>query len=66
MIIKDAKGRKLIVINDKGQIAISRYVDMPEKCKRYITDVYCKITGENKRDIMRFLNYKEKHGIYCS
>ena len=66
MIIKDTKGRKLIVVNDKGQIAISRYIDMSKKYKECVADIYSKLTGEKKKDVIKFLNYKENENIFCS
>lgn len=66
MIVKDTKGRKLMVVNDNGQVAISRYVHMSKKYKECVADIYSKLTGESKKDVIKFLNYEENENIFCS
>jgi len=62
----DDKSRPLISVNDKGGIAIARYQDMDDECKQYIVETYSELTGENKTDVLAFLNYEEETNQYCS
>lgn len=64
--ITDNKDRVIIKVNDKGNVAISRYIDMNDRYKKYITQYYEDITGENSKGIIAFLNYQEHNDIYCS
>jgi len=65
-IITDNKDRVIIKVNNKGKVAISRYVDMSDKYKEYIAQYYEDITGENSKGIIAFLNYQEHNNIFCS
>ena len=66
ILIKDSKGREIVRINNKGQIAAARYPDLDKKFKKYVATLYSDLTGESKKKMMDFLDYRTKENEFCS
>ncbi len=66
LLIKDSRGREIVRINNKGQIAIARYPDLNKRFKNYVAKLYSELTGKNKKEIVNFLNYKTEENEFCS
>lgn len=65
-VVKDEKGRILISVNDKGRIAISRYVEMDVATKDYVAETYSNLSGEDMDDVMAFLNFEVDTDLFCA
>jgi hypothetical protein len=68
-IVKDNKGRVLLVLSDNGRLAVARYEDMDEAFKQYIINYYKDMTIEPQEKIdklVRFLNFEEDTDEFCS
>lgn len=68
IIVKDKKGR--IVFESKGgRFIISRFIDMDQKTKEAISELYSDLSEGNKEEAIRFLNFETKNiqeEIFCS
>jgi len=65
--LKDAKGRDLLIINDKGDVVLGRYPDLTKKEKEKFIDFYEEIGGEfDKQELINFLNYEDDNDLFCS
>jgi len=63
-VIEDCQGRKLMVINDKMEVAVARYPDLNEEIKEQVVRIYEEITDGHGKDIRGFLNYENE--AFCS
>jgi len=66
LLIKDSKGREILKINEKGQIAAGRYPDLDKKLKSYVVKLYSELTGKPKKEVLAFLNYRTEENEFCS
>ena len=63
--VKDDKGRVILSLKD-GHIAAARYVDMDDKFKEYVIEVYKELTGDNTDKLKKFLDFDENVDEFCS
>ena len=66
--VRDEQDRVIIIANDKGKIAISRFPDLSDEYKEYIIGIYVESTGEDSDKVRKFLNYEDEGGSeeFCS
>jgi len=64
--MEDSKGRKLLIVNDKGQYAFSRFPDMDNATKDELTEIYESLSGESRKGFLEFLDFKGNMGRFCS
>lgn len=63
--ISDKDGRSLIKIRD-GRIIATRYPKMSSETKNLIISIYNDLTGNENKEIMDFLDYKNEDLEFCS
>jgi len=61
---EDSKGRALLVINDDGQFAFSRFADISTEDKNKIKEIYRTLSDEDANDFNDFLDFKDVE--FCS
>ena len=65
IVITDDKERVIIKINN-GKIAAARYIDLDERIKDYVVDLYRELIGmEDAEKLKKFLNFEEENDEFC-
>ena len=64
--LEDSKGRELLVVNDNGQFAFSRFSDMDDTTKNELADMYESLSGDSREGFLGFLNFNNNIGRFCS
>jgi hypothetical protein len=63
--IKDNKNR--IIFETKGsRFVIARFVDMDIETKNAMAELYSDLTGKNKEEVFKFLNFESNEQAFCS
>ena len=63
--VRDDKDRQIIKGNGDN-IAIARFLDMDDKTKNCVAEIYQTLTGKDIQEVMDFLNYKTNESEFCS
>jgi len=66
LYIEDDSGRTLAILNENGDIAVSRFPDMSKDMKDRVVELYIKATGEEEARIRDFLDYNSTENEFCS
>ena len=64
--MEDSKGRKVLVVDDNGQFAFSRFPDMDEVTKDELVEMYESLSGKPSTDFLDFLDFKGNVEQFCS
>ena len=64
--IEDEQGKLLLILNKNGEIAVSRFPDMPEETKNMVVQLYAEMTGQSENNIRDFLDYTSDENEFCS
>jgi hypothetical protein len=63
--IKDKNGR--IIFETQGsRFVIARFVDMDIETKNAMAELYSDLTGKNKEEVFKFLNFESNEQAFCS
>jgi hypothetical protein len=63
--IKDKKNR--IIFETQGsRFVIARFVDMDIETKNAMAELYSDLTGKNKEEVFKFLNFESNERAFCS
>ena len=65
LIIRDNKNNILLEIKD-GRCIIARFLDMSQKTKDSIVDLYVDLTNEDGDKVRKFLNFESEEQEFCS
>jgi len=65
--IVDGNDRLLVKMDEKtASVIYPRYVDMREEVKEVVATFVSSATGEDKKQIMSFLNFEDDDEAFCS
>lgn len=64
--VEDDRGRELLVVNDEGQFAFSRFSDIDDDTKEMLNDMYESLSGKASKEFLRFLNFDNDMEQFCS
>ena len=68
--VKDKRGRILLrVDNDNKKVAVGRFPDLDENCKKHVIKVYNMLVGKDcTESLSQFLNYQDEgeNEEFCS
>jgi hypothetical protein len=64
--VVDNKGRIILKVNDKGEMATARYVDLEQGYKDYIIQMFRDMTDKDIDKLKKFLDYEEDTDEFCS
>ena len=63
--VVDEKGRVILKVNDKGEMATARYVDLSDAHKDFIVKMFEDMTNEDIEKLRRFLDFEEDTDEFC-
>ncbi len=63
--VVDNKGRIILMVNDKGEMATARYVDLEQRYKDYIIQMFRDMTDKDVDKLKKFLDYEEDTDEFC-
>lgn len=55
-----------MMMNNHGRILVCHYLDMEEKTKLEILEMYIELTGEDGKRIRSFLDFESEENEFCS
>jgi len=64
--LEDNKGRKILIVNDNGQYAFSRFQDMDDTTKDKLVEIYESLSGQSGEEFLEFLNFEGNVEQFCS
>ena len=63
----DGKGRLLVrMCENTGKVIYARYTDMHDSMKEGISIFVSTATGQDKDEILAFLNFEDDEDVFCS
>lgn len=64
--LEDDNGRTLLVVNDNGQFAFSRFPDMNIQTKTELIEIYKELSGTISNEFLDFLDFRNNTEQFCS
>jgi len=63
--IKNKDGKNVLFINNKGEVALARFVSLTKDEKTMLANLFCKLTGKSYDEAQRFLDFNDTER-FCS